>query len=142
MKGRTNPWFSPQLSSLLKENDVAWAKVRKSKSQTNWLIFRQLRSRFTSLIKKAKSEFYISRTTMNLKDPKKFWKVIKTSYGNVTTNELPAYIVKGSCTLTNKSHIPNCFNEQFRFLRLLIWFFTSRSKTAKGVEYLPFTNSN
>lgn len=113
VKGGNNPWFSPQLSSLLKERDVAWAKARQSKSQADWLTFRQLRNRFTSHVKKAKSEFYLSKTTCNLNDPKKFWKVVKSSFGNVTTNELPASIAKGSCIITNKSAVLNCFNEHF-----------------------------
>ena len=66
MKGRNNRWFSPELSSLLKVRDDAWAKARKSKSQGDWLIFKQLRNGFKSLVKKAKSDFYINNTTHNI----------------------------------------------------------------------------
>ena len=79
----------------------------------DWIVFRQLRNRFTFLVKKAKSEYYISNTTSNLNDPKKFWKVIKNTFGTETKNELPACIVTDSQTLTDKSAILNCFNEHF-----------------------------
>ncbi|KAF3852049.1 hypothetical protein F7725_005404 [Dissostichus mawsoni] len=98
---------------ILKERDIAWSRARKSKSQVDWIIFRQLRNRFTFLVKKAKSEYYISNTTSNLNDPNKFWKVIKNSFGTETKNELPACIVTDSQTLTDKSAILNCFNEHF-----------------------------
>ena len=71
VKGRNNPWFSPELSSLQARDD-AWAKARKSKSQDDWLIFKQLRNCFTSLVKL--SDFYVDKTTCNLNDPKKFGK--------------------------------------------------------------------
>ncbi len=50
VKGRHNPWFSPELSSLLKERDAAWANARNTKSQADWLVFRQLQNHFTSLV--------------------------------------------------------------------------------------------
>lgn len=74
VKGRTNPWFSSELSALKRERDAAWTMARKSSSQADWLRFRQLRNRFTSEVKKAKSNYYLSETTKNLKDPKKFWR--------------------------------------------------------------------
>ena len=113
VKGRDNPWFSSQLSSLQQERDIAWAKARKSNSHADWLIFRQLRNRFTSLVKQVKAEYYLLKTTSDLNDPKKFWKTIKSSFGNVATNDLPTCIVKDSCRLTDKLEILNCFNEHF-----------------------------
>lgn len=113
VKGRDNPWFSSQLSTLLRERDVAWAKARSSKSEADWLTFRQLRNRFTSLVQKAKSDFYFSKTISNLNDPRKFWKVIKSSYGSVTTSELPTCIVTESCRVTDKAAILNSFNKHF-----------------------------
>ncbi len=113
VKGRNNPWFTPELSGLLKLRDAAWAKARKSKSEGDWLNFRQLRNHFTSLVKKAKSQFYLDQTTCNLNNPKKFWKVIISSFGEEIVNELPSSIVKDSLSINNKPDILNCFNEHF-----------------------------
>ncbi len=41
-KGQGNPWFTAELSCLLHERNVAWAKARKSGSEADWLLFRQL----------------------------------------------------------------------------------------------------
>ena len=113
MKGRNNPWLSPELSSLLKPRDDAWAKARKSKSQDDWQILKQLRNRFTSLVKKAKSNFNVEKTTRNLNNPKKFWQVVNSSFGDKTTDELPACIVKDAHTLVDKTTILYYFNEHF-----------------------------
>ena len=52
VKGRDNPWFTPELSELLRTRNLAWATARKTGSEADWLTFRQLRNRFTFLIKK------------------------------------------------------------------------------------------
>lgn len=56
VKGRENPWFSTELSDLIQQRNEAWAKARQSDSAKDWFIFRQLRNKCTSLIKKAKAE--------------------------------------------------------------------------------------
>ncbi len=79
-----------------------------------WLVIKQLRNRFTSLVKKAKSDFCVDNTTSNLNDPKKFWKIVKSSFGDDTRDELPACIVNDAhTTLTEKPAILNYFNEHF-----------------------------
>lgn len=70
VKGRDNQWFTTELSDLLHERNKSWAKARKSGSDVDWLPFKQLRNRFVSHVKSAKSKFNLSVTT------KKFWKAI------------------------------------------------------------------
>ena len=64
VKRRNNPWFTAERSSLLNDRDDAWAKARHSKSQSDWLLFKQIRNRFSSLVKKAESQFYVDKTTV------------------------------------------------------------------------------
>ena len=45
VKNRLNPWFTPEISEMLRLRDVAWAKAQGSKSSTDWQIFRQLRNK-------------------------------------------------------------------------------------------------
>ena len=40
----TAPWFSPEISEILRSRDVAWAKA-SSKSATDWLNFIQQRNK-------------------------------------------------------------------------------------------------
>lgn len=53
VNGRRNPWFTPDLSALLHERDLAWAKAKKSKLNTDWQDFRHLRNSCTVKIKKS-----------------------------------------------------------------------------------------
>lgn len=80
IKGWNNPWFSTDISNLLRQRDQAWAKARKTKLEADWVNFCQLRNKCTSLIKKRKSEFYLSEIMSNFNDPKKFWKFVKSVF--------------------------------------------------------------
>lgn len=113
VKGRENPWFSPELSDSIHQRNVAWAKARKSDSASDWSIFRQLRNKCTSLIKKAKSEYYLSVTTENLNNPQKFWKVIKSLSVNKSPQALPTFVLKDSDPVYDRTEVLNCFNKHF-----------------------------
>ncbi|KAI4830607.1 hypothetical protein KUCAC02_002226 [Chaenocephalus aceratus] len=113
VKGRNNPWFSAELSSLLHERNNAWAKARKSGSEVEWLRFRQLRNSFTSQIKSAKSKYYLSVTTENLNNPRKFWKAIKSISTGDIPNELPPCLTTASGSISDRATMLNCFNEHF-----------------------------
>ena len=99
VKGRNNPWFSSEVGHLLKERDIAWARAQKTKTEADWLSFCQLRNKCTSLIKSAKSNFYLNESIKNINDPKKFWQVIKSSLNHVITNDLPSSLITQSGTV-------------------------------------------
>ncbi|XP_055755262.1 uncharacterized protein LOC129834369 [Salvelinus fontinalis] len=86
VKGRDNPWFSSELSCIIHNRNLAWAKARKSCSDADCLIFRQLRNKCSFLLRKAKSEYLMSVTTDILNDPRKFCKAIKSMSGNSNVN--------------------------------------------------------
>ena len=77
VKCRVNPWFTDHLSDKIHERNVAWATARKSKSQFDWIHLRFLRNKCMSLIRKAKSDFYIKEMS-DMKNTSKFWKVLKS----------------------------------------------------------------
>lgn len=113
IKGRENPWFSPELAENIYERNLVWAKARKTGSPNDWLVFRQLRNKCSSFIKKAKSEYYLSVTTENLNDPRKFWKVINSLSVSKSTQALPTYVLKDSVPVYDKMEVLNCFNKHF-----------------------------
>lgn len=113
VKGRDNPWFTTELSDLLHERNKSWAKARKSGSDVDWLHFRQLRNRFVSYVKSAKSKYYLSVTTENLSNPRKFWKAIKSLSTSEISNELPPCLTTTSGIISDKVKMLNCFNEHF-----------------------------
>uniref|UniRef100_A0A3Q3GUZ1 Reverse transcriptase domain-containing protein n=1 Tax=Labrus bergylta TaxID=56723 RepID=A0A3Q3GUZ1_9LABR len=72
VKDSSSPWLSTELSLLLKERDKAWASARKTAA--HWLLFRQLRNKYTYSLRKAKTSNHqelISSCSLN---PSKFWK--------------------------------------------------------------------
>ncbi len=52
VKGRHNVLFTPELSNLLRERNLAWSKARSTNLKEDWLIFRQLRNMSTAAIRR------------------------------------------------------------------------------------------
>ena len=77
------------------------------------LPFRQLRGKCTSLIKKAKSESYLSVTTENLNNPQTFWKVIKSISVSKSPQALPTFVLKDLVPVYDRTEVLNCFNNHF-----------------------------
>lgn len=113
VKGRDNPWFSTELADTIHERNLAWVKARTTGSMADWLFFRQLRNKCTSFIKKAKSDYYLSVTTENLNNPRKFWKTIKSLSVCNDGQTLPTFIKKDSVAIYDKMEMLNCFNRHF-----------------------------
>lgn len=101
------------MAEIILECNLAWAKARKTDSPTDWLAFRLLRNTCSSLIKKAKSEYYLSVTTENLNDPRKFWKVINSLSMSKCPQTLPSYVLNDSVPVYDKKELMNCFNNHF-----------------------------
>ena len=65
------------------------------------------------LLRKAKSEYFMSVTTDNLNDPREFWKAIKSVSGNSNDNEFASCVLKDFVAVYDKTEMMNCFNEHF-----------------------------
>lgn len=113
IKGRDNPWFTPDLANALHERNLVWTKARKTGLKCDWDNFRKLRNKSSSQIKNAKSTFYLSTTTDSLNDPKRFWKTIKSLTVENNSQVLPNYIVHNSSNIYDKVEMVNCFNQHF-----------------------------
>ena len=44
----------------IRERNKAWSLARHSGEDSNWIVFRQLRNRCTTMVRKAKSEYILS----------------------------------------------------------------------------------
>lgn len=113
VKGRNNPWFSTELADSIHERNLAWAKARTTGSTADWLIFRQLCNKCSFFNKKAKPEYYLSVTTDNLNDPRKFWKTIKSLSVRKDSQALPTFIRKYLVAVHDKLEILNFINKYF-----------------------------
>jgi hypothetical protein len=66
----------------------------------------------SSFLRKAKSEYFMSVTTDNRNDPRRFWKANKSMSGNSNVNELPSCVLKDSVAVHEKTEMLNCFNDR------------------------------
>lgn len=104
VKGRINPWFTQDLSKLLHNHNMAWARARKTNLSADWLAVQ---------IRKAKADHFLSQTTKNLNNPSKFWDTIKSLSGNDKGVELPPCVVHGAQKVADKVKMLDCLNEHF-----------------------------
>ena len=137
LKGGIIVGSPPTLVTSLKKRDLAWARARKSKLEADRIIFCQLRNKCTSLIKKAKSEYYISETTKNLNNPRKFWNVVRSVSDTTSSTELPNFLVKDSVHLSDKNAMLDYFNEHFITAGHLFNSFNGNPKRANGTVERP-----
>jgi len=101
------------LSVLIRERDTAWAKARQSDSDSDWIRFRQLRNKCTVAIRQAKADYFIAKTTTNLKNPKLFWQNLKYIAGNKKSSDFPSCITMDTTIISDKEQILNHFNKHF-----------------------------
>lgn len=61
-KCRHNAWFTTDLANLFHVHNMAWAKVRRTKLHTDWLLFKQLCDAYTVVIRTVKADYFVVET--------------------------------------------------------------------------------
>ena len=112
IKNRSNPWFSSELSTLLLSRNKAWSLARRTKSDLDWANFREIRNKFTSKVREAKSNYHLNLLSNSYSNPTLFWKAFKSSTSNSTTS-IPSSIMLGNNILQNPTEICAAFNNHF-----------------------------
>ena len=77
MKGRNCSWLEQDIKKLMDSRDQALRRHRRSKSLHDWTCYKKLRNSCNNKLKQAKQMFHKNNLSENLKDPKKFWGIIK-----------------------------------------------------------------
>ena len=80
-------WLTHDLIELIKDKDHLLKKARKSKMDIDKINARQARNLVNSLIKRARSDYVKEQLDANRNDPKKFWEVIKSVFGDSNMKE-------------------------------------------------------
>ena len=86
IKGRNCPWLDQDIKKLMDTRDRALRKHCRSKSLHDWICYKKLRNSCNNKLKRAKQMFHKNHLSENLKDPKKFWGIIKEIF---PTNSRP-----------------------------------------------------
>ncbi len=109
IKHCSNPWFPLNISKDLIVGDAAWKKAKTTNHLTDWQNFRQQQNNCIRLIRRAKSDFYLSPLANTSGNATEFWRNIK-SFKNNSPALLPPKICFQNQSITNKSNICEAFN--------------------------------
>ena len=56
IKGRENPWFTKELTKIIREQNIMWAKARGTGLADDWMAFKRLRNMGVAKIRKLKAD--------------------------------------------------------------------------------------
>ena len=73
------PWFDLELYKIKKARDTSYAKAIKSKTETDWEIYKENRSRFHKSNRLKLINYFEKQGTKDFKNSKKFWDFYKSS---------------------------------------------------------------
>ena len=106
------PLITYHLQLLLRKQDQAYKKAKRTVSPTDWATYRRLRNKGVSMLCSAKRNFLKNLST-NLRSPKQFW----SAYHSLSTNyqRIPRLLTNGSHTVESpfaKANMLNSYSHQ------------------------------
>ena len=112
VKGQHLPWINPDLLSLFRQRDKAWAKFRRTRENADWETYRKLRNISKTMTRNSKSDYYKECLSNKFKNPKQFWNSIKTIIN--TSNKSPINKIRdGNTIIHDPSLIAQVFSQHF-----------------------------
>eukprot|EP00794_Sanderia_malayensis_P010377 gene10377-11459_t len=77
IKGKAAPWLKVDLRKLMNERDQALRKARKTKSQEDFQVFKELRNKCNGKLKEAKRKYHQNLINESQGNARKFWDAVK-----------------------------------------------------------------
>ena len=109
-----NPWMTPGLLISKKEKDKLASKKLKNPTDQNISSYKTFYSRYRSLIRESKRNYYASKFAEYSRDIKNTWKVINSLISNKKKqNDLPSTFYNGELSFEGAKNIANGFNDFF-----------------------------
>ena len=114
VRGILCPWRSLEISELMKTRYYHLRKAKKSNSEYDWYNNWKYRNKVTSSIRKSKAKYIQSLIEKNVKNPKQFWKVLKSIYSNKNAPKIHSKVFEIAGKMEyNKEKIANGFYTAF-----------------------------
>ena len=114
IKGNTEAWVTPEFLAAIKERDFLKKRASKSKTITDWQIFKLKRNQVTRMKNKLKQEYFNSLLAEQSKRPKDLWKTLKQLVpGKNTKSTGIKRLVSDGEDITCPKGIADHFNEFF-----------------------------
>ena len=121
LKQRTEPWIDLEILDLIKQRDNCLHLFKKSKSNSYYTLFCQLRNKVRRKIKFAKSEYFSNKMEENKKSPRKLWQQLKNLGYNNNKSESSNIVLKIDGEICHEQKtVANYFNDFFFFLQQLL----------------------
>ena len=74
----TLPWLNSEIRALMRKRDFHHRRAQKTKTDNDWIIYKDLRNKTTHLIRESKRSYYSNVINANKKDQGKLWKTLKS----------------------------------------------------------------
>ena len=114
IKGRAEAWVTPEFLLAIKERDFWKKKSVKSKSITDWAVFKEKRNQVNNMKCRLKQEFYNESLSRDKTNPKKLWKSLKNLVpDDKTSTTTVKRVVHDGTEETHPKKIANVFNKFF-----------------------------
>ena len=113
-RNKPTPWLTPEIFTLMKDKKTLIKKYKANKNEETLQMIRRARNKLNSAIDSAKGAFIEDSLRRNVKNPKKFWRVIKCLIDENDHADITSCIFRlNSGELVNKENTPDFLNEYF-----------------------------
>ena len=114
IRGNQAPFMTRELSKAIMDKSKAKNKYVKWPSRENYLLFKNVKNKCTSINKKAKKDYFKNATKDGIMTNKKFWNVLKpflTNKGSFSEDQLSIEI--NNHLVTDEKTLADTFNEHY-----------------------------
>ena len=88
IRGTHCPFRTPEICELIKIRDYHLRKAKKSRNDNDWYNYKKYRKKVTASIRKSKAQYNQNVIEENVRNPKQFWKILKTLYPQGNTSQI------------------------------------------------------
>jgi hypothetical protein len=135
IKGQHCPWLTPEIKSQMNRKDQLLRKARKSKKKEGWELYKTAKNCCNNMVRKAKRDYHQTLLNENSKNPRKFWKAIKTVFPGNNNNKTSW----SSLPFLEGETLDNANNSQTTKADTFCKFFSNIAKSLKETT-LPLQN--
>ena len=102
---RSTPWYNSELRQLKVKRRSLGRKMRKTKLQVDWIVYRKICNRYCFLMNKARTDHYTTLINDSSNGPKKLYRIVNPLCNAPQEDPLPPH--------NDVGQLANEFNEYF-----------------------------
>jgi len=106
------PWYDEKIEILMQMRDQLHNKAIITDSIEDWAQFKKMKNRVTTLVRKAKTEFYTNGIKENHGNARGMWRLLKGLLPKCSQNSITSLYINDTL-VSNFQQIADCFNDYF-----------------------------